>query len=79
MIVQTEMGKLYLKPGEIMVIPRGIKYSVYVPQGILLLMQVSKMCVAIVLKSIMVVISNFQSWDQLGRTVWPIHVISSTQ
>jgi homogentisate 1,2-dioxygenase len=37
MIVQTEMGKLYLKPGEIMVIPRGIKYSVYVAQGTLVL------------------------------------------
>ncbi len=34
MVVQTELGKLHVKQGEIMVMPRGIKYSIYVPTGV---------------------------------------------
>ncbi|KAA8917641.1 hypothetical protein TRICI_000242 [Trichomonascus ciferrii] len=31
--IQTEMGKLYVRPGEIVVIPRGIRYKVNIPKG----------------------------------------------
>lgn len=33
MDIQTEMGKLYVRPGEIAVIPRGIRYRVKLPKG----------------------------------------------
>lgn len=32
--IQTELGWLYVEPGEIVVIPRGIHFSVNLPDGV---------------------------------------------